>query len=129
MPESEWEEGFKIVEVIEVTGSAETVLCVIGAWPPGNKVVMYTYERNDELVHEEAFGFGPRLPMAELVSDLEEHLRTDARAMGARFEVFEIPEPFGQDQFEAVVAARWAAACRTWGNQSEPTASGPPNLR
>ena len=129
MPEREWEEGFKIVEVIEVTGPVETVRCVIGAWPPANKVVMYTHERNGELVHEETFGFGPTLPMADLVSDLEEHLRTDARAMGARFEIFEIPEPFGQEQFEAVVAARRVAACRTWGSQSEPTASGPPNLR
>jgi len=112
MPEREWEEGFKIVEVIEVTGSAESVLCVIGAWPPANKVVMYTHERNGELLHEETFGFGPTLPMAELVSNLEEHLRNDARAMGARFEIFDIPEPFDQEQFEAVVAARWAAAER-----------------
>jgi hypothetical protein len=110
MPEREWKEGFKIVEVIEVTGSAESVLCVIGAWPPANKVVMYTHERNGELVHEETFGFGPTLPMAELVSDLEEHLRNDARAMGAQFEIFEIPPPYGREQFEEVVAARAAAA-------------------
>ena len=150
MPEREWEEGFTIVDVIEVTGPVETVRCVIGAWPPANKAVCLSIYRDDELVHEETFGFGPTLPMAELVSDLEEHLRNDERAMGARFEIFEIPEPFGQEQFEAVVAGRRVAACRTWGCQSEPTrppepsaegfgpqaeasgvraASGPPNLR
>jgi hypothetical protein len=100
------------LEVIEVTGAAETVTCVIGAWPPANKVVMYTHEWNGELVHEEAFGFGPGLPMAELVSDLEERLRSDARAIGAQFEIFEIPAPFGRAQFEEVVAARRAATER-----------------
>jgi len=85
MPEREWEEGFKIVEVIEVTGPVETVRCVIGAWPPANKAVCLSIYRDDELVHEETFGFGPTLPMAELVSDLEEHLRNDERAVAITY--------------------------------------------
>jgi hypothetical protein len=88
-----WEEGFKIVEVIEVTGPVETLRCAIGTWPPTNKVVMYIRERNGEVLQEETFGFGATLPMAELVSDLGAGLRNDARSMGARFEVFEIPAP------------------------------------
>jgi hypothetical protein len=38
--------------------------------------------------------------------------RNDARAMGAQFEIFEIPPPYGRQQFEEVVAARGAAAER-----------------
>lgn len=112
MLQGEGDEDFKIVEVIEVTGPAETVICVIGAWPPATKAVCMSTYRNDELVHEETFGFGPTLPMAQLVSDLEEKLEDDAHAMGGRFEIFEIPEPFGQVQFEEMVAARRAAATR-----------------
>jgi len=112
MPEPEWDEGFTIVEVIEVTGAVETVRCVIGAWPPANKAVCLSTYRGDELVHEEAFGFGPTLSMAELVTDLEERLRNDARTMGAHFGIFEIPAPYGREQFEEVVAVRRPATER-----------------
>lgn len=106
MPETEWEDGYKVVEVIEVTGPVETSRCVIVAWPPANKgVSFYTY-RGEELVREESFGFGPGLPLAELVSDLERCLQNDARAMGAQFEIFEIPAPFGREQVEQVALRR-----------------------
>jgi hypothetical protein len=69
MPEREWEEGFKIVEVIEVTGSAESVLCVVGAWPPGNKAVCLSTYRNGELVHQLCHGGRRAEPERFLVGD------------------------------------------------------------
>ena len=112
MGEPESDENFKIVEVIQVTGPVEQVVCLIGTWLSENKGVRLETYRNDELVHEETFGFGPTLSMAELVSGLEEQLRKDAEATGAAFEIFHIPPPFGREQFEQVVAARRAAAER-----------------
>jgi hypothetical protein len=109
MLDAEWDDGFKIVEVIEMTGPVEKVVCSIGTWLPENKVVHLETYRSDELVNEETFGFGPTLPMAELVSDLEEGLRNDAQATGAQVTIFRIPAPFGRAQFEEVVAARRAA--------------------
>ena len=109
MPEPEWDENLKIVEVIEVTGPVETVVCLIGTWSSENKIVRMETYRGDKLVNEEVHGFGPELPMAELIRELEEGLRTDAQATGGRFEVFEIPAPFGREQLEAVAAARQSA--------------------
>jgi hypothetical protein len=106
MRQREWEASFKLVAVIEVSGPAERVRCLIGTWPPANKVVRVETYRGDELVHEEEFGFGPTLALAELIDGLEEQLRNDARATGSRVEVFAIPPPFGRAQFEAVLAAR-----------------------
>ncbi len=107
---TQWDDGFKIVEVIELTGPADTVLCFVGTWPPANKVVRFETYRGDTLVHEEDFGFGPDLPMATLLNDLEEGFRKDAAVKGARLEIFEVAPPYGPEQFEEMLAARWAAA-------------------
>jgi len=107
--ETEWDDGFKIVEVIELTGPVGTVVCLIGTWPSTNKVVRFETYRGDELVHEEEFGFGPDLPMAALLSDLEEGLRKDAAVKGARLQIFEVPAPYGPEQFEEMLSVRRAA--------------------
>lgn len=39
MAEAECDEGVKIVEVIDVTGAAEEIVCLIGMWSPESKVV------------------------------------------------------------------------------------------
>ncbi len=73
-------------------------------------MVRFETYRHDELVREDDVGFGPELPMADLLNDLEENLRKDASAKGARFEIFKVPAPYGPEQFEEVLAARRAEA-------------------
>jgi hypothetical protein len=104
MPELEWGEDFQLVEVIVASGPVERLVCLIGLYAPATKWVRLEAYRNDELVNTEDFGFDAALPMADLIRDLEQGLRRDAQAMGGRLEIFEVPPPFGKEQFEQMLA-------------------------
>ncbi len=125
----EWPDGLKVIEVIELTGPVDTAVCMVGIWPPETTVACVAVYRHDKLVYEKNFALRPDLPMAELLNHLEEGCRKDASEKGARLEIFEIPAPYGQEEFKQVLAARRTASCQTCGGQSKPTASDSPNLR
>jgi hypothetical protein len=110
MPETEWNDGFRMVEVIGLTGPDERVVCLIGTRPPANKVVRFETYRGDTLVYEENFGIGPGLPMAALLNDLEEGFRKDAA-------VRDIPPEFDR---LSVLQARVRDAVRSGNRYHDP---------
>ena len=109
---AEWPEDLKIVEAIDVTKDDDEIYCMIGFCSADAKFVSLEFRRGGAVVGEriEGFGLGPGLPVAQLISDMGEALREDALRMGATIEIIEIPPPFGRDDYERALQARYRAA-------------------
>jgi hypothetical protein len=75
------------------------------------------------VVDERIEGFGPGLPVAQLISDMEEALREDALRMGATIEIIEIPPPFGRDH---ALQARYGQRTAMTFEGGRPAANGCP---
>ena len=75
---AEWPEDLKIVEAIDVTKDDDEIYCMIGFCSADAKFVSLEFRRGGAVVGERIEGFGPGLPVAQLISDMEEALREDA---------------------------------------------------
>ena len=106
----EWPEDLKIVEAIDVTKDDDEIYCMISFCSADAKFVSLEFLRGGAVVDERVEGFGPGLPVAQLISDMEEALREDALRMGATIEIIEIPPPFGREDYERALQAHYGAA-------------------
>jgi hypothetical protein len=61
---------------------------------------------DDQLISSYQTGIDSRLPIADLIDQVEAAARADASASGADCKVFPIEPPFEEEQFEAVLHER-----------------------
>ncbi len=101
-----WPEGMRIFEVIEITRQDERSIWMIGAANDDVRFLSVENYINDELVNSHQTGIDSRLPIADLIDQVEGAAKADASVSGADCEFFPVEAPFEKEQFEAVLHGR-----------------------